>query len=236
MSDQLRILLLSSILLPAFISITKFRSLDKYYLPFIFFLWVSLLIDFIDSIVSVKYGIICTNIYYLLESIFILWQFQKWRTFKDNKNTIYLLYISFALIWILEFCYTLFIIYSKRDYFHLSYFTCLYSLLFTIFSINRITLLSTSTEGSIIKHPLFIICAAFILYYSYSCIMAVFYIPALEIKLIPFYKSVYPIMFFILFFCNLLYTYAIIQMIKPNPLLEKHKDFFRNSKQQPSII
>src|SRR5688500_2922890 len=161
MSDLLILLLVSSIVIPVWLSIARFRTIDKNYLPFIFFLWLSIIIDLADSVLSTHSSIIWTNIYYFFESIIILWQFKKWGLFENNKKTIKLLYTCFILFWLVEFGFVLSTIYSNGNYFHHSYFTCFYSLLFTIFSINRITSLSSSTTLALIKHPRFIICSAF---------------------------------------------------------------------------
>lgn len=75
MSQELRLILLSSIVLPVCISIARFRTIDKNFLPFIYFLWLSFIIDFIDSVISIPSAIITMNIYYLFESLFVLWQF-----------------------------------------------------------------------------------------------------------------------------------------------------------------
>lgn len=235
MSQEIKILLLSSIIIPTWISITKFRAIDKNYLPFIYFLWLSLIIDLVDSILGVPSAIITTNIYYLFESLFVLWQFKRWGQFNHNKSA-NLLFACFILFWLLEFCAIVSVIYSEGDYIYHSYFPCFYSLLFTFFSINQITSRSTSMSTQMTTHPLFIICSAFILYYCYTCIMSVFYMPVLGIKLLAFYRNVYLIMYFILFICNILYAYAIYQMSKNNPANQKHTTCNSNAMGRPSII
>src|SRR5688500_4696146 len=206
MSQQIVILLLSSILIPVWISISKFKSINRTYFPFLLFLWLSALTDLICNLFQKSYiPIYSVNIYYLFESLLFLWQFNKLKIFKNNYWPNFLA-IAFIIFWAVEFLLLIQTNYYSRKYFAISYFCCFYTLLFTIFSINKICHLGTFREIKLTTNPVFFICSAFILYYTYSCIMSVFWMPNLKVTITPFYYNVYSLMYVIIFICNFIYA------------------------------
>lgn len=235
MSSNLILILTASILFPIGISVVKFKSIANTFFPFLLLLWLSFMIDIIAFFFYRHIeSIIFINIYYLVESLVVLWQFKKWYLFKIKKWYSFLV-APFIIFWIIEFALLIRSNYYEWNYFYLSYFCCLYSLLFVIFSINKISDLVTSGENQLFDNPIFIICSAFILYYTYTCIMAVFWMPNLKISIRPFNAIVYSLMYVILFICNIIYAYGIFRMIKPDVPFRRNQALCFKSTEYPSI-
>jgi hypothetical protein len=237
MSNEFSFVLSSSILLPAAISIIRYKSINRKFLPFLLFLWISLLIDGISIAFAANIiAVLCINVYYLFESLTILSQFHRWKLFNDNKKLFGYLKYFFILFWSIEITLLISTNYYNNQCHFITFFPCFYALLFAIFSINRMNELVASRDISAVRNPVFIICAAFIFYYTYTCILLVFWMPFLNVNTHRFYYTVYSIMFFILFISNLFYAYAILQMIKLNSAPGKNTSFYNTTTEHPSMI
>ena len=87
MSYLIRVIFSFIIVVPVVISWVRFKKINPAYYPFIFCLWIGL-INEIASYFCIKYfhnNAVNTNIYSLLESLFITWQFHRWKLFSNTK-------------------------------------------------------------------------------------------------------------------------------------------------------
>lgn len=218
-----------SIVLAAFIAIFKIGKAAPAYLPFFIFI----LLGFANEIVSFYTGryfqnnSVNNNIYVLIESLLLLWQFSRWRLFDNNRYLPQALGAAFILFWIGEIFFFTSIMKVA------AYFRVFYSFVIVLLSISMVNKLITSERGNLLKNAAFIICMAFIIYFTYKCLIEIFYIygvivsssnpeynqiklqnPELYQKLMDentaFRVKVYNIMSVINLFCNLVYAVALL--------------------------
>lgn len=218
-----------SIGLAALIAIFKIRKAAPAYLPFFIFI----LVGFANEIVSfytARYlgnNSVNNNIYVLIESLLLLWQFSRWRLFDNNRYLPQALGAAFVLFWVGEAFFFSSIVKVA------AYFRVFYSFVIVLLSISMVNQLITTERGNLLKNAAFIICMAFIIYFTYKCLIEIFYIygvivstgnpeynqiklenPQLYEKLIKENKSfrvkVFDIMRVINLFCNLVYVVALL--------------------------
>src|SRR5207253_1254095 len=119
------------------------------------------------------YNTINSNVYRLIESILILWQFSNWRLLK-NRNTKIVAGTALVWFWLIEN----FIIFNP-DHFN-SYFLIAYSSMVSIMSIGMLNHLIISERKSLLKNPIFLICAAYIFYYTFSVLSEAFWLYGID--------------------------------------------------------
>ena len=235
--SQIHTLVLTTSLISAGIAAIYFRSIVHKFRPFVLFLWFSFAIDLIANIFSFHLvTVIATNIFYLIEASIILRQFRNWGLLKKNNRWYKCIQVFFIAFWLVEFTLLVKRNYYEQTYFYLSFFTCFYSLLFTIFSISKLNELGSSERNKLTKNPIFITCSGFILYFTYSSIMSVFWMPNLRVSIWAFYNQVYYFMLIILLICNLIYAYGIFHMRKDKLAQQKSERCNSNTLGRPSIV
>ena len=195
--------------------------------------FIFILVGFANEILSFYTGRylrntnINNNVYVLIESLLLLWQFKCWRLFDHNRKLPLFLGAAFVLFWVGEV-----FIYSgllKTA----AYFRVFYSFALVLLSITMVNRLIAEERGNLLKNAAFIICIAFIIYFTYKILVEIFYVygvivstanPEYErIKLEnkPLYdqlieenrafrRGVFDIMRFINLFCNLVYAVALL--------------------------
>ena len=207
MSWTLNAIFSFSILLAAIIGIIRFKNISPNYYPFIFSLWIGSLNEIVsyflirNSVSNALNG----NIYVLIESLLISWQFKKWDAFKNNRWVFEIIIILFVTSWIIE---NFFI--SRITSFS-SYFRVLYSFIIVLISVNTINELIIRERRNIMKNSVFLICTAFIIYYTYKVLVETFWIYGLNYSR-GFRNNVYIILTYINLFANLIYGLAVLWM------------------------
>src|SRR5207344_2231486 len=93
-----------------------------------------------------------TNIYSLLESLLITFQFRNWGLFRKNKNGYLVLLSFFTLAWGIE----VLMIGSIHQF--ISYYNIIYSFVIVIMSIQMMNRMLMSTTKSLLLNPVFLIC------------------------------------------------------------------------------
>ena len=207
MSWTLNAIFSFSILLAAIIGIIRFKNISPNYYPFIFSLWIGSLNEIVsyflirNSVSNALNG----NIYVLIESLLISWQFKKWDAFKNNRWVFEIIIILFVTSWIIE---NFFI--SRITSFS-SYFRVLYSFIIVLISVNTINELIIRERRNIMKNSVFLICTAFIIYYTYKVLVETFWIYGLNYSR-GFRNNVYFILTYVNLLANLIYALAVLWM------------------------
>ncbi len=167
MKTIIAFLLSQSILLPIIIGLVRYRRLDRSYQPF----FLLLLIGFITEIVGFiliqgyeKSNYVIVNIYVLIEWTLIAWQFHVWGLLQGRKGLFYGLLGFTTLCWIVE----------NLVFGHITgivpYFRFLYFFLIVLLSINKINFMITHENRNLFRHPRFLICIGFIIYFIYMIV------------------------------------------------------------------
>lgn len=207
MNYSIRLIFSFSIAIAVLISWIRFKKINPTYYPFIFCLWLGLLNEILSYIFSIltHSNALNNNIYVLLESLLITWQFHSWKLFARH-NTLFIVILCLLLgTWFVDN----FII-SKISHFS-SYFRMVYSFIIVLMSISVLNMLLATERKSIITNPVFLICVSFIIFYTYKILVEAFWVYGLNSSK-EFRLNVYGILLFINVFTNLVYALAVLWM------------------------
>lgn len=207
MDFNLVVILSLSIIVPAVIGLIRFAKINKAFYPFIFCIWLGTINEIISVIIVFNHhsNAVNGNIYLLVESLLFVWQFERWKLFNNNNVWFKVIVASLLLLWLSE---NIFI----SDIYHFnSYFRIYYSTLLTFMGISEINRLIVTERKSIVKNPTFLICVAFIIYYTMSLLAEVFWIYGINLNK-TFKTKVYHISVITNFISIILYTLAILWM------------------------
>lgn len=199
----LNIFLNYSIVITAFIAAVRYKAIDKNFQPFIFFIWLGLLNETLSLVLIYTKGsnTVNSNIYVLFETIIILSQFYYWETLSQNLYHCFLL-IAF-IIWIADN------VIWHRVSGNNSVFRIAYSILIIICSIKQVNRLVTFERVTLIKNPVFLICTAFLMYYSCKAFIEVFNAWHLQVTRV-FSRNIFTILYFADFVSNIIYAIALL--------------------------
>lgn len=192
------------IVIPAITGIIRFSKINQIFHPFIYFIGLGTLNE-IGSYLIIFNGfsnVIISNIYVLLESCLILWQFRNWKLFKKRRVFFGLVLVTFAVAWLLEN-----FIFSHITIF-CSHFRIFYSFCIVMCSIIVINSLITTERRNLLKNSTFLICIGYAFYYTLQILVEAFWIYGLGDQ--GFSTNVYYISIIANFITNLVYTVAII--------------------------
>jgi hypothetical protein len=199
------LLLRSSILFPAIAGIVRFRKIDPVYYPFIFLMWAGALNEIVGTLLSftIRNNTYSFNTFTLIEALLITWQFRKWNLFSKNINIYHSLIFLFTGGWLVYF-----FILGYINTFN-SHFLIMQGFILVFMTVNYLNKLISKAEGSLVKDPRFIICIAFLLYFTINCTLASFWL--FDFELPPELRTkVFSIIAWMNVFGNLLYTVAIV--------------------------
>jgi len=93
------------IVIVAIIGLIRYRYVDSSFIPFLVLMWCGAINEIINVVVIdyfKGYNIINSNLYYLLESLLLLWQFKSWKLLRQSKYLYYALITIYILFWIVE--------------------------------------------------------------------------------------------------------------------------------------
>ena len=195
------------IIVPAIIGLGRFSKISKAYYPFIYCIWIGLVNEILSCSLMLNghYNTVNSNIYMLLESILLTWQFKRWGLFQKKQWLLPLVMIVIAMAWILEN----FVFFSIHHF--SSYFLITYSFIISLMSINNINKLIVSERKKLVRNPTFVLCVGFVIYYTFSVLSEVFYVygldgnPSIALKM-------HSIAVFTNFISIILYSFAILWM------------------------
>jgi len=169
MSYQLVEILGFAILIPGIIGLIRFSRISPVYYPFIICTWLGILNETVSVIIIEKghSNAVNLNCYMLAECLLFSWQFLRWGLFK--KNFFAGLVILLVATWVAE-------VLCLGSIFYLSsYFLVTYSFILSLLAIAMINRLLLRERGRLLKNPVFIICIAFVIYYTFSAMAEVFW-------------------------------------------------------------
>ncbi|HMC99951.1 MAG TPA: hypothetical protein VKH37_07355 [Ferruginibacter sp.] len=207
MSFTLVIILSFAITIPALLGLIRYRAIDPVYQPFLWCLWIGLLNEIISVLLLWyrKPTVININLYYLIEALLFLLLFKNLGSFRRKQMVFFILLGAMVVGWLSE---TLLL--SHMIGFN-SYFLIGYAATLCILSVVMISELLVRVRTNLLKNSEFIICVAFLVYYTFEILSEIFWMYGLgENK--QFRMNVEWISVFTNLFANLLYTIAIAWM------------------------
>ena len=148
-----------------------------------------------------------TNVYLLLSTLVIVYQLKVWGAIRLKRGFAYLCVLTFVLLWGYEN-----FIYSSVWNFN-SYTAILFYLLIVILSVRTLGQNIASNEKYQINRVVFLICMAFIIKYTSSIIIELFWIYGLTSSSI-FLRSVYRLTTYVNLLVNIFYAIAVLWIPK----------------------
>ena len=203
---EVNFLLSLSTIFPFLTGLIRRKTILPAYLPLLILFGLGLLAELSTryAVLTGKYSWIPgNNIYLLLESILIPLQFYVWGFIRSRKSILYVVIGAFVLTWIAEH-----LIWGSIHGMH-PYFRMFYSLGIVLLSINSINYLVVHEEKNLMQHPIFIICTAFIIFFTYQLVYEGIYYIVTNLAMIDTGKlnTAFSI---INFTCNILYGIAFL--------------------------
>ena len=207
MTYTLVVILSASIAFPAIIGAIRYSTINPVYYPFLYCIWLGFLNEIIGYFVvrSGNSNAFNNNLYTLAEAILFTWLFKRWGVFNRSRHTFLLLVAVYCVAWLTE---TFLLDRMKHN---TSYFRVLYAFVIVLLSIQTIYTQLILEKRNILKNSVFLICAGFVIYYTYNVIVGLFWLYGLNASL-EFQMSIINIMIFINCFVNLIYALAVLWM------------------------
>lgn len=198
-----------SIGIAAIISVIRFRKINPVYYPFIYCIWLAFSNEVLGYflIYSGHSNAVNINIYVLFESLLITWQFRKWLVFERYKKPYLVLLVSFLVFWIIEAFFVLSITLI------FTYFRVYYSFIIVLMSIDTLNRILVREKTNLLKNPVFLICVSFVIYYTFTVIVGIFWIYGFAGSR-SFRRNLGWVYIYINFFSNLIYAFAVLWMPK----------------------
>ena len=156
-----------SIVFPLIAGLIRFRRIGKSYQPFFILVAVGVLTELINGYVAyIKHSsnAVISNTYVLVEWVLILWQFRVWGFLHARNNVYYAVLTITCSIWITEN-----LVFRHIGEFS-PYFRFLYSFFIVLLSVNKINFMITHDNRNLLRHPEFLICIGFIIFFIYKII------------------------------------------------------------------
>jgi len=203
-----------SILIAGIIGLFRFPKIQRSYYPFLFFVWLGSLNEILSCLIVQNGGksIANNNVYVLLEALVILYFFEVNHFLK--RSVALLASALFVIGWTIE-VFFIRSIYDVGIYFRIGY-----SFIIVLISIETINNILVSGEKNLLKSSMFLICVAFICYFTYKVLINTFWLYGLS-KSMHFLTIIYSILIFINLFTNLIYALATLWIPrKPLSLLQ----------------
>ena len=196
-----------SLAIPAMIAIVRYPVIERKFYPFVILIWVGMANELIALLMIhfFRSNAINNNIYSLLEAFLITWQFRRWNLFRNNLKYYYLLQALFLIAWVAED-----FIFLSLHVFN-SYFNIIHGFVTVLLSINIINLLITGGQVKLTTNPIFLICIAFILYFTFTILIEIFWRYGFN-ESRDFRGNIYFILDFINLISNLIFAVALIWM------------------------
>lgn len=145
----------------------RWRIISERYYPLVMLFSVALVVELITryALTSKNLGwIVVNNLYILVESILIPLQFLVWGYIHKKIKVFYGLLFILVLGWTVEH-----LVIGDITRLH-PYFRMFYSLLIVLLGINAINYLVIHEERNLLRHPVFIICTGFIIFFTYQLV------------------------------------------------------------------
>jgi hypothetical protein len=168
-------------------------------------MWAGALNEMVSTLLSftIRNNSYSFNSFTLVEALLITWQFRNWNLFSKNIKIYQSLIFFFTAGWILYY-----VVLGYINTFN-SHYLIIQGFILVFMTVNYLNKLISKAEGNLVKDPRFIICIAFLLYFTINCTLASFWLFDFELPL-ELRRKVFTIIAWINVFGNLLYTVAIL--------------------------
>lgn len=198
-----------SILLAGTIGLFRFKKIDRTYYPFLYLLWIGCINEIISFFLVQKgfHTIVNSNIYILLEAIFIIWYFQQTRLFDAHPGLFIMIVVSLLAFWITEN-----LVLHPLSHYSI-YFRIYYSAVIVFMSILTINQLLLREYQAVGRNATFILCIGFITYFLIKVLVNSFWLYGLSSSR-TFLLQVSRILAFVNLITNFIYALAVIWIPK----------------------
>jgi hypothetical protein len=201
-----------NILFPAIAGIFLFRKIQKEYKPFIYVVWLGVLMESTLLITPSEeiwayFNYTKHNIYQLFEFVLYLWFFKN--ILKDKKPIWFLILLSVGiLVWLYEN-----ILLAKLGSDYSFYFSIGYSFTLAFLAIDVINMVLLKHNIILLKNSLFLIACAVVVFFVYQILVEVFtHFSTVNNK--HFFRAVFSILQWINIFTNIVFGIAILWIPK----------------------
>lgn len=207
MSYDLLTIFSFSIAIAAIIGLIRFKKINPAYYPFLFCIWLAFLNEILNYILArtIKNNIPNNNIYVLLESLLITWQFKRWGLFQRTNYLYFLLISLYVTAWVIEIFFVFTI--NQMTF----YFQIFYSFIVVLMSIHIINRLIVRERKNVLKNPVFLICLAFVTYFTLRVLILTFQLYGTNLSR-EFRVNVFYSMIYVNLLSNLIYALAVLWM------------------------
>ena len=191
----------------AIIGGVRFRKIDPAFYPFIYCIWIAFANELISFyLTKTKHSTaINNNIYVLLESVLISWQFKKWGYLQKPSYLSAIIISCLAALWVID----AFFVYSIKQ--TISYYRIIYSCFIIVVSVTVINKELAFAMGAVTKSPVFILCVAFTIYFTFKIVTGLFWLYGLGSNM-KFLLSLVAIINVVNCITNLIYALAVLWM------------------------
>lgn len=191
------------------------QKIDASYAPVLWLFWAGLLNEILSFFLIIRYGhnYYNYNLFLLVETVLLLLFFRRQGVFANRPWGYPLLLVFFGAGWLAETLFT-----PLRSF--QSYYVICFSLVISLLSIRQLNRVIFAENHSLWRNACFLLCAGFVLYYTYSAIVEVFLFVKLEGSAL-YQLYIYDFLLYINVFVNLLCFFAVLWMpIKLRLLLQ----------------
>lgn len=201
-----------SILFPFITILIRSRKISESYFPLLLLLLVGVVNELVCYFFfSHKSSALPTNIYFLLEALLLAWQFRNWKHVLQDKTRYTIIQNTLVIVWFVDY-----IVMQNLDKYTLP-FNLFASLLLVLLAVNQLNWLIINDRKNLIKNPIFLICNAVVIYFSYKIVAEVFYYYATEQSI---KRNIFVIEVFVNVVFNILLFLAIL-CITPKKIFTK---------------
>lgn len=207
MNYEIAVIFSFSLAIPAIIGWIRFNHINPTYYPFLYCMWIGVLNEIIGEIIT-RHGYsnaVNNNLYVLIESLLLTWQFKKWNLFDRTKYLFEILSAGFVVLWLIE-CF-----FMKKIGYTISYFRIIYSFIIVLMSCNILNRQLAPEHKNLLRNSSFLICIMFIIYYTYKVITGIFWLYGLHLSE-NFIMDITAILIYINLISNLVFAFAILWM------------------------
>ncbi|WP_165958217.1 hypothetical protein [Segetibacter sp. 3557_3] len=205
MQFYLSVLFSATVIVACIIALNRYHLISRLYRPFVFILWLGFLVD-LTGYITIMFGVsyaVPGNIYVLINLYLVLWLFTRWEISQSKKRLFQIMAVLLTLVWILDN-----FILNPITQLNVLFRFC-YSSLLIFLSIDQINRVIVSERKNIWKNARFVICAAFLIFYTFKSLEEIFFL-VIDPKNEDFLSYVWMIMMVITLVVNSIYAYAAL--------------------------
>ena len=210
MNAQLISFVLSlSIAIAGIIGIIRFRTIDRSYYPFLYDIWLALLVELVVFVLGqakaydALNGVV--NLFSLADCLLFTWLFYRWNLFKRHSVILYTLVGFFIVTWVII---TFFVHgFSENNW----YFRLIYSFVLIFVGVTFFNKVVVTERGNMLRNSQFLICLGLIIFYTFFTVVCATQVSVFKNEVsIEFRRSLQQINIFSNVFVNLIYALAVL--------------------------